>query len=61
VERILRVYLDLRLDGESFVETVRRIGVHPFRERVYEDHQFREHVYEGYQEKADNKERSVAI
>jgi hypothetical protein len=35
--------------------------VHPFRERVYEDHQFREHVYEGYQEKADNKERSVAI
>jgi len=50
VERILRVYLDRRLDGESFLETYRRIGMPTFREHVYDDHQ----------KKTDNKKGSLA-
>ena len=33
--RILDVYVAQREDGEEFLETVRRIGVEPFSERVY--------------------------
>jgi sulfite reductase (NADPH) hemoprotein beta-component len=36
IARILDVYLARREDGEEFLQTVRRIGVAPFRERVYE-------------------------
>lgn len=35
VANILLVYTDQRLDGESFLETYRRIGLDPFKERVY--------------------------
>ena len=35
---ILEVYLERREEGETFIETVRRIGVLPFRERVYAHH-----------------------
>lgn len=35
---ILEVYLAEREQGETFIETVRRIGVTPFRKRVYGDH-----------------------
>ena len=35
---ILGVYLARREEGEKFIETVRRIGVTPFRERVYAHH-----------------------
>ena len=35
IERILDVYVDRRFDGEPFLHTVRRIGVDPFKERVY--------------------------
>ena len=35
IEKILDVYIAERLDGEVFLHTVRRIGVEPFKERVY--------------------------
>ncbi|HLS81476.1 MAG TPA: nitrite/sulfite reductase [Steroidobacter sp.] len=35
VERILDVYLAEREEGERFIDTVRRIGVAPFKARVY--------------------------
>ncbi|MFZ1642564.1 MAG: nitrite/sulfite reductase [Candidatus Contendobacter sp.] len=35
LERILRVYVDRREDGERFLDTFRRIGLEPFRTRAY--------------------------
>jgi len=35
VERILQVYVRDRIEDERFIDTVRRIGVVPFREHVY--------------------------
>jgi len=35
VEHILQVYTDVRTDGESFVDTLDRVGLEPFKERVY--------------------------
>ena len=35
VEEILNTYLDLRQEGEEFVETYRRVGIQPFKERAY--------------------------
>jgi len=35
IEKILDVYVHRRFDGEGFLHTVRRIGVEPFKERVY--------------------------
>ena len=35
IEKILDVYVRRRFDGEAFLHTVRRIGVEPFKERVY--------------------------
>lgn len=35
VEKILAVYVDQRRDEESFAELVKRVGVKPFKERVY--------------------------
>jgi sulfite reductase (NADPH) hemoprotein beta-component len=35
IARILNVYTQRREDGEEFLETVRRIGVDPFSEKVY--------------------------
>jgi len=35
---ILEVYLEKREEGEKFVETVRRVGITPFKERVYANH-----------------------
>ncbi|WP_159875149.1 nitrite/sulfite reductase [Aquitalea denitrificans] len=37
-EKIMAVYLEQRTDGERFIETVRRIGLDPFKERVYAKH-----------------------
>ena len=37
IERILDVFVERRDDGEIFLETVRRIGVEPFKQRVYTD------------------------
>jgi sulfite reductase (NADPH) hemoprotein beta-component len=35
VSRLLEAYVDLRHEDERFVDTVRRIGIDPFKERVY--------------------------
>ena len=35
IERILDVYVEQRVDGEIFLDTVRRIGVEPFKLRIY--------------------------
>jgi sulfite reductase (NADPH) hemoprotein beta-component len=35
IARILDVYVEQREDGEEFLQTVRRVGVEPFSERVY--------------------------
>ncbi len=35
IDRILDVYVEQRVDGETFLDTVRRIGVEPFKQRVY--------------------------
>src|SRR5690606_26185541 len=35
VEKILQTYVDRREDGELFLGTFRRIGLEPFKERVY--------------------------
>ncbi len=39
IEVLVDTYLALRNDGEKFLDTVLRIGVEPFKERVYADHQ----------------------
>ena len=38
IERIVGVYRAEREDGERFIDTYRRIGLKPFKERVYETH-----------------------
>ncbi len=38
IEKILTLYVDLREEGERFVDTVHRTGIAPFKERVYADH-----------------------
>ncbi|ENX42122.1 hypothetical protein F886_03763 [Acinetobacter sp. NIPH 542] len=35
IEEILNTYLDLRTEGERFVDTYRRVGIQPFKERAY--------------------------
>jgi sulfite reductase (NADPH) hemoprotein beta-component len=35
---ILEVYLTFRDEDETFVETVHRLGITPFKERVYANH-----------------------
>ncbi|RDB43330.1 nitrite/sulfite reductase [Halomonas sp. DQ26W] len=35
IDNVLQVYVGERLEGETFVETYRRIGLKPFKERVY--------------------------
>ena len=35
IARILETYVELRREGESFVETCRRVGADPFKERAY--------------------------
>ena len=35
VDKIIATYLDIREDGEEFIETFRRVGQTPFKERVY--------------------------
>jgi sulfite reductase (NADPH) hemoprotein beta-component len=35
IARLLSVYVEQRLTDERFIDTVRRLGVKPFKERVY--------------------------
>lgn len=41
---ILDVYVTRRESGESFIETLRRLGTTPFKERVYADHSRSTHL-----------------
>jgi sulfite reductase (NADPH) hemoprotein beta-component len=36
IERVLRTYLARRAGGERFIDTVRRLGLEPFQEAIYE-------------------------
>lgn len=38
ITRILDVYVQQRLDEETFLQTVKRVGLEPFREKVYANH-----------------------
>ncbi len=38
VEKIIDVYVDARTGSESFIDTYRRVGADPFRERLYGSH-----------------------
>ncbi|WP_139852919.1 nitrite/sulfite reductase [Acinetobacter pullicarnis] len=35
IEEVLNTYLDLRQDSEEFIDTYRRVGIQPFKERAY--------------------------
>jgi sulfite reductase (NADPH) hemoprotein beta-component len=35
VEKLMQTYVDERIEGEAFLETYQRIGMAPFKERVY--------------------------
>ncbi len=35
IEEVLNTYLDLRTEGERFLDTYRRVGIQPFKERAY--------------------------
>jgi sulfite reductase (NADPH) hemoprotein beta-component len=37
VGKLIDAYIDLRTPEERFIDTVRRLGVAPFKERVYAD------------------------
>ncbi|MFC7049642.1 nitrite/sulfite reductase [Emcibacter nanhaiensis] len=37
VDRLLKTYLDVREEGERFLDTYRRVGMDAFKEQVYED------------------------
>ena len=38
ITNILSVYVQLRLEDETFLQTVKRVGLEPFRETVYDHH-----------------------
>jgi sulfite reductase (NADPH) hemoprotein beta-component len=38
IEKIVGVYLAQRTEDERFLDTFRRIGIEPFKERVYAAH-----------------------
>jgi len=38
VETIINTYLEIRKDGESFIDTYRRVGLAPFKETLYATH-----------------------
>ncbi len=38
IERIVEAYRVLRTEGERFIDTLRRVGLEPFRERAYATH-----------------------
>ena len=35
IDNILNTFVELRADEESFLETYKRVGLDPFKERVY--------------------------
>jgi sulfite reductase (NADPH) hemoprotein beta-component len=39
IERILAVFTEQREEGELFIDAVRRLGIEPFKARVYAKHE----------------------
>ena len=39
IDRILQVYVEQRVEAETFLETYRRLGIEPFKQRVYAESQ----------------------
>jgi len=37
IEKIIQVYIEQRREAERFLDTYRRIGIEPFKTRVYRD------------------------
>ena len=35
VEKLVGTYVDLRIEDERFIDTVKRLGIEPFKARVY--------------------------
>jgi sulfite reductase (NADPH) hemoprotein beta-component len=35
IEKVIKVYVEQRTEDERFIDTYRRIGIDPFKERVY--------------------------
>lgn len=44
VEKLIETYIELRHEDEHFIDTVRRLGVAPFKERVYAEKKEAAHV-----------------
>ncbi|TAH43559.1 MAG: nitrite/sulfite reductase [Betaproteobacteria bacterium] len=42
VESLIRSYIDNRNEGEAFIDTVRRVGIEPFKTRVYAERSARQ-------------------
>jgi sulfite reductase (NADPH) hemoprotein beta-component len=38
IDTIIQIYMDLRQDGEIFIDTYRRVGVQPFKDKLYATH-----------------------
>ena len=38
VEQVVDIYLGIRQDGERFIDTYRRVGIAPFKEKLYAAH-----------------------
>jgi len=38
IDTIVNTYLDIRQEGEIFIDTYRRVGMQPFKEKLYAAH-----------------------
>ena len=38
IDKIIKIYLEKKTQGENFLQTYRRIGMEPFKEKLYETH-----------------------
>ncbi len=38
VETLMAAYVELRQEGERFIDTYRRLGIQPFKEKIYAAH-----------------------
>lgn len=47
IEKLLETYFELRFDGERFIDTVHRVGIDPFKDRVYATQQQQKKVAHG--------------
>ena len=47
ISRLIETYVENRIEGERFIDTLRRIGAEPFKSRVYADREVRRKVVNG--------------